>query len=91
MKGPAMTVIFKLMGTAVSIVAGIVSSKLVDAVWHKSTGAQPPKDDSDLEQNLRSVLVFAIVSSVVSSIIKVCINRSTQKAIVRFKKTPDET
>ena len=86
-----MTVIFKLMGTVVSIVAGIVSSKLVNAVWQKSTGSEPPKDDDNLESSLRSVLIFAIVSSVVSAIIKVCVNRSTQKAIVRFKKTPDET
>ncbi|WP_427015666.1 DUF4235 domain-containing protein [Pseudarthrobacter sp. P1] len=85
-----MNVVFKLLGIAVSLGAGFAANKLVDAVWEKSTGNKPPKDGSDLENSLRSALVFALVSSAVAAVIQVLAGRGTQRAIARFNKTPDE-
>lgn len=85
-----MNIVMKLIGTAVSLGAGFLGSKLVDTAWQKGTGTKPPKDGSDLDYSLRSVLTFAVVSSVVATIIQVLAGRTTQKAIARFNKHPEE-
>lgn len=85
-----MNIVFKLLGTGVSLGAGFVASKLVDTVWEKSTGNKPPKDGTDLDNSLRSALAFALVSSAVAAIIQTLANRTTQKAISRFNKHPEE-
>ncbi|MDN4610310.1 DUF4235 domain-containing protein [Arthrobacter sp. MDB2-24] len=86
-----MNVLFKLLGAGMSVGAGFVGTKLVDFLWEKITGEAPPKSKDGLENTLRSALVFAIVSGVVSTTIQVLTNRSTQKAIDRFAKTRDLT
>lgn len=85
-----MNIVMKLVGTGVSLGAGFVASKLVDTVWEKSTGNKPPKDGSDLENSMRSALTFALVSSAVAAVIQVVAGRTTQKAIARFSKHPEE-
>lgn len=85
-----MNVVFKLLGTLVSLGAGFAANKLVDTIWEKSTGNKPPKDGSNLENSLRSALVFALVSSAVAAIIQTLAGRGTQRAIAKFNKTPEE-
>ena len=85
-----MNIVFKLLGTGVSLGAGFAASKLVDVVWEKSTGNKPPKDGGDLESSLRSALTFALISSVVAAILQTLVGRTTQKAIARFNKHPEE-
>ncbi|MFI5086177.1 MAG: DUF4235 domain-containing protein [Actinomycetales bacterium] len=85
-----MNLLFKLLGTGASLGAGFAATKLVDALWKKTTGTNPPKDSDNLEHSLRSALVFALVSGVVSSTIKVLTDRGTQKAIAKFNRTPAE-
>jgi hypothetical protein len=75
------------LGTAVSIGAGLLASKIVDVVWKKTTGKDSPKRDDDMENSLRSTLVFAVVSGAVSAIIRVLSQRGTQHAIARYSKT----
>ena len=81
-----MNVVVKLLGTAVSLGAGFAASKMVDAVWEKSTGSLPPKDSDNLDSSLRSALAFALVSSAVAAVIQVLAGRTTQKAVARFSK-----
>ena len=38
-----MNIFIKLLGTGISLLAGFVGTKIVDAVWEKSTGNKPPK------------------------------------------------
>lgn len=84
-----MNVLIKLIGTGVSIIAGIVGTKIVNSVWEKTTGNKPPTGKDDTPTTLRSALTFALVSSVVSTVIQVLANRGTQRAIARFAKTQD--
>ncbi|MEA5457221.1 DUF4235 domain-containing protein [Sinomonas sp. JGH33] len=84
-----MTILIKLFGTAISLGAGFAATKVVDAVWEKSTGNKPPKDATNIEQSLRDTLVFALVSASVGATIQVLTQRFTQKAIARFNSTPD--
>ncbi|MEW1821871.1 DUF4235 domain-containing protein [Arthrobacter sp. NPDC080031] len=84
-----MNLLIKLFGTGVSIGAGFVGTKLVNALWEKSTGKKPPKGHDDMEASLRSALTFALISATVSAVIQVFAGRSTQRAISRFSKTQD--
>ncbi|MGG5170617.1 DUF4235 domain-containing protein [Pseudarthrobacter sp. J1738] len=84
-----MNILLKLLGTGVSIGAGIVGSKLVNAAWLKATGNKPPKPGDEAESSLRQALVFALISGSVSTVIQVLTGRGTQRAIARFNKTQD--
>ncbi|GAC1596212.1 MAG: hypothetical protein NVS3B6_02430 [Pseudarthrobacter sp.] len=84
-----MNVLIKLLGTGISLAAGFAGTKLVNAVWEKSTGNKPPTGKEDTPTSLRSALTFALISASVSTIIQVLANRGTQRAITRFAKTQD--
>ncbi len=85
-----MNILIKLLGTAVSLAAGFAGTKLVDALWERSTGSKPPKgQDDDVPTTLHSALTFALISASVSAIIQVLANRGTQRAITRFAKSQD--
>ena len=86
-----MSILIKLLGTAISIGAGIVATKLVDFAWEKSTGHAPPKDATNLEESLRDTLVFALVSAGVGAVIQTLTQRYTQRAIANYRKTPELT
>jgi hypothetical protein len=85
-----MNIVIKLLGTGISLLAGLAGTKLVDTVWEKSTGNKPPKGhDDDVPTTLRSALAFALISASVSAVIQVFANRGTQRAITRFAQTQD--
>ncbi|WP_104053150.1 MULTISPECIES: DUF4235 domain-containing protein [unclassified Arthrobacter] len=85
-----MNLILKLLSTGVSIGAGIVSAKLLDFLWTRITGNEPPRDnDGVLDVSLRTAVVFAVVSGAVSQAIRVLTTRGTQRAIQRYQKTPE--
>jgi hypothetical protein len=82
-----MNPIFKLMGVGLGIGAGLVGTQVVDFIWKRVTGNEPPKDTEGLENSLRSALVFAVISGTVSTTIRVLTNRTTQQAIRRYERT----
>ncbi|MCU1530760.1 MAG: hypothetical protein JWO49_331 [Arthrobacter sp.] len=85
-----MNIVIKLLGTGISLLAGFAGTKLVDAVWERTTGNKPPKGhDENIPTTLRSALTFALISATVSAIIQVFANRGTQRAITRFAKSKD--
>ncbi|MBT2532609.1 DUF4235 domain-containing protein [Arthrobacter sp. ISL-48] len=84
-----MNLFIKLLGAGVSIGAGFIGTKVVNAVWEKSTGRKAPTGKDDTPTSLRSALTFALISASVSTIIQVLANRGTQRAITRFAKSQD--
>lgn len=88
-----MNILLRVGGTIISLVAGLAGAKVVDAVWTKLTGNEPPKatnPKTQAEATLRQALGFAVMSSVVAAVIQVATNRGTQRAIARFNRTLDE-
>lgn len=88
-----MNVLLKVVGSLVSLGAGFIGGKLVDVVWTKVTGNEPPKPgdtDAQKDATLRQALGFAIASAVVAATIQVLTGRGTQRTIERFKATADE-
>ena len=85
-----MNLILKLLGTGASLGAGILSAKLLDFLWTRITGNEPPRDkDGVLDVSLRTAVTFAVVSGAVSQAIRVLTNRGTQRAIARYSRTPE--
>ncbi|MFE5836498.1 DUF4235 domain-containing protein [Arthrobacter sp. NPDC056493] len=85
-----MSLLIKLLGTGISLLAGFAGTRAVDTIWEKVTGQKPPKGDKDdVPTTLRTALTFALVSASVSAVIQVLANRGTQRAITRFAKTQD--
>lgn len=82
-----MNAIFKLMGVGLGLGAGLIGTQVVDFIWKRVTGNEPPKDTEGLENSLRSALVFAVISGTVSTTIRVLTNRTTQRAIRRYENT----
>lgn len=85
-----MNLFIKLLGTGVSLLAGLAGTKLVNGIWEKTTGQKAPTGkNEDVPTSLRSALTFALISASVSAIIQVLANRGTQRAIARFAKSQD--
>ena len=84
-----MSLVLRLLGTLVSIGAGLAASHLLGYIWKKVTGQEAPKSDDDLENRLRAAVMFAVVSGTVGRVIQVLTKRATAKAVIRFDKTRD--
>lgn len=86
-----MTLLFRVLGVGLGLGAGLIATQVVDFIWKKATGNEPPKDKEGLENSLRSALLFAVLSGSVSTTIRVLTNRTTQRAINRYAGTRDLT
>jgi hypothetical protein len=84
-----MTVVLRLLGTLVSIGAGLAATRVLGFVWKRVTGRDAPQSDDDLENSLQSAVVFAVVSGTVGRVIQVLLKRATAKALLHYEKTPE--
>ncbi|GAA1499258.1 DUF4235 domain-containing protein [Paeniglutamicibacter kerguelensis] len=72
----------KVFGTVVSLLAGLLGTKVVSAVWTKITGEEPPTPANPTAQQratLGKVLVFAVISGASAACIQAITNRWTRK------------
>lgn len=72
----------RLLGTGVSLVAGLVGTKIIGALWKGTTGEEPPvKTNPEAQQNttLGKVIAFAVISGSTAAVIQAITNRWTQK------------
>lgn len=80
-------VVQRLVRTGVSIGAGFVATKAVEAIWKAATGDnQAPTTDDDQVTLLR-VVTFATISAGVSALLEVGSQRLVSKALDRTGKT----
>jgi hypothetical protein len=84
-----MTIVLRLLGTLVSIGAGLAATHVLGYVWKKVTGNDAPQADDDLENTLGAAVVFAVVSGTVGRVIQVLLKRATAKAVLHYEKTPE--
>lgn len=71
--------ILGLVGTAASIVGVTVANKGLTAVWGKVTGHEPPAKNPDPEERWADILLWAVVTGVVTTVIKVGVTRQVAK------------
>lgn len=73
-----MNIGWKVMSAGVGIVSGYLANKIADGVWKAVVGREHPHED-DYTEPLRDVIVFSIVSAVVSVVINQLLMRPTAK------------
>lgn len=61
---------WKLMGTASGLVAGIATTKALDAAWKTATGRKPPTKPDNPEIASREALLWAALSGMAMTVAK---------------------
>lgn len=79
-----MKLLIKVLGTAASIVAGLIGTKLLGSLWKGATGEAPPSlvhPEAQQRATLGKVLAFAVISGASAAAIQAVTKRWTQKLI----------
>ena len=74
----------KMLATVTSIVAGLIGTKIISAVWKGATGEVPPTPaNPEVQQRatIGKVLVFAVISGASAATIQAFTKRWTQNII----------
>ncbi len=71
----------KLLRTGVSIGAGFVGTKAVEAIWKAATGDDAAPNTDDDQATLLRVVAFATISAGVSALLEVGSQRLVNKAV----------
>lgn len=74
----------KVLVTLASMVAGLIGTKIIGAIWKKVTGEMPPalaNPDAQQRETLGKVLTFAVISGASAACIQVVAKRWTQALI----------
>ncbi|RKW70246.1 DUF4235 domain-containing protein [Galactobacter caseinivorans] len=83
----------KILSTVVSLVAGIVGSKVLDSTWKQVTGQDAPKKknkEAREDQSVVRVATFAAISAATAALIKIATERGANKLVNRTKSRPEE-
>ncbi|MDO4253818.1 MAG: DUF4235 domain-containing protein [Kocuria sp.] len=68
-----------LAGTVASLVGVTVANKGLTAVWGKVTGHEPPAKNPDPEERWADILLWAVITGVVTTVIKVAVTRQVAR------------
>lgn len=82
-----MSKIYDLAGTAASLGGVALSNKVLSAGWKKVTGNEPPAKNPDPDEAWRDIIVWALLTGLVGTLIKV----GVQRAIARMDSDQDNT
>lgn len=77
----------RLLRTGVSIGAGFIGTKVVEAIWKTATGDDEAPNTDDDQATLLKVVAFATISAGVSALLEVGSQRLVSKAV---SKTDDK-
>lgn len=84
-----MNIIFKLIGTGVTIGATFLAKMIVTKSWEKKTGRNAPTAADDLENTWREALLWGLLSAVTATVIQITAGRGTQRMIRKFGRKSD--
>lgn len=85
-----MDTLVKLAGTGLSVGAVMVANKVLTAGWQKVVGKEPPTKPGDNDDDtIKEILIWALLTTLVSTAIKIGVSKSTQKA-ARSMRDPRE-
>ena len=68
-----------LLGTAASLGGVALSNKALTVVWKKVTGNEPPAKNPDPDEAWTDIIIWAVITGVVGTVIKVGISRQVAK------------
>ncbi|OMH27613.1 hypothetical protein BKD30_02880 [Tersicoccus phoenicis] len=76
-----MDTLIKLAGTGISVGAVMAANKVLQAGWHKATGKDAPTKPGDNDDDtIKEILIWAVLTTVVSTAIKFGVAKTTQRA-----------
>lgn len=61
---------WKAASTAALLIAGLVSDNIVNVAWKAVTGHHPPRGEDEAEARLAELLVFAVVSAILATLLR---------------------
>ena len=73
------TQILHLLGTGASLGGVALTNKVLAAGWKKVTGNEPPAKNPDPNEAWTGIIIWALVTGLVGTIIKVGISRQIHK------------
>ncbi|MEX3600432.1 DUF4235 domain-containing protein [Kocuria carniphila] len=68
-----------LASTAASLGGTAVATKVLTAVWKKVTGNEPPAKNPDPDEAWRDIIVWALLTGLVTTLVKVGVQRAMAK------------
>jgi hypothetical protein len=75
---------WKLIGTASGLIAGIATTKALDATWRTATGRKPPTRPDNPEIASREALLWAAISGMAMTVAK---TYATRRAAIYWVKS----
>lgn len=81
------TKVLELVGTGLSLGGVALSHKVLGAAWTRITGDPPPAKNPDPDEAWRDIIVWALLTGLVGTLIKVGI----QRAIAKMDSDQDNT
>ena len=74
-----MSKMYDLAGTAASLGGVALSNKVLTAGWKRVTGNEPPAKNPDPDEAWRDIIVWALLTGLVGTLIKVGVQRAIAK------------
>ncbi len=74
---------WKMMGTTSALVAGVATTKALNAVWKTATGKEPPSKPESPEIGNREAIVWAALSGMAMGVAKMYATRRAASYWVR--------
>ncbi|CAL8899603.1 hypothetical protein KVA01_23880 [Kocuria varians] len=68
-----------ILGTVASLGGVALANKGLSAVWKQVTGNEPPAKNPDEDEAWRDIMLWAMITGVVGTVIKVGISRQVAK------------
>lgn len=69
----------ELASTAASLGGTLLSTKVLTAGWKKVTGNEPPAKNPDPDEAWRDIIVWALLTGLVTTLVKVGVQRAMAK------------
>lgn len=79
--------LYKIFSLVVTILAGVVSNKLLAKVWPKAARQQTAPAATDEDRRMREILTAAVLQGAIAAAIKAGMNRGGAKSIRKMTGT----
>ncbi len=83
----------KILSTVVSLVAGLIGSKVLSSVWTQVTGDDAPSKknkEAQADQSIGRIVTFAAISAGVAALTNVAAQRGAERMVRRVRSNPEE-
>ncbi|MEX3611390.1 DUF4235 domain-containing protein [Rothia sp. LK2588] len=75
----------QIVSSAASLGGVALANKILTATWRKVTGNEPPQNNPEDDERWRDILIWAAISGMTGTLIKVFVARAAAKAQAKNK------